>query len=220
VRGSFSPRQRAAPGQLRRAGLAALIALSVGLVAIVVGQGFSTVGVLSALEHIVLGVIIVAVAVGLVAFVAVHLAGWREPESEAEFDQLVRHSEELAREGLVVDPEESEFMELDPLHDQDFEDLVREALDELPDLLRNALSHVAVVISDGGRRRGAYGLYEGGQSRRREDTHDRIVIFRDTLRRDFGHDPNLLREQVVRTVRHELAHHVGFDELGVSRLDL
>jgi hypothetical protein len=24
----------------------------------------------------------------------------------------------------------------------------------------------------------------------------------------------------VRTVRHELAHHVGFDELGVSRLDL
>jgi predicted Zn-dependent protease with MMP-like domain len=25
---------------------------------------------------------------------------------------------------------------------------------------------------------------------------------------------------VVRTVRHELAHHVGFDELGVSRLDL
>jgi hypothetical protein len=25
---------------------------------------------------------------------------------------------------------------------------------------------------------------------------------------------------VMRTVRHELAHHVGFDELGVSRLDL
>jgi predicted Zn-dependent protease with MMP-like domain len=46
------------------------------------------------------------------------------------------------------------------------------------------------------------------------------VIFRDTLRRDFGHDADLLREQVVRTVRHELAHHVGFDELGVSRLDL
>ena len=41
-----------------------------------------------------------------------------------------------------------------------------------------------------------------------------------TLRRDFGHDPDELREQVVRTVRHELAHHVGFDELGVSRLDL
>jgi predicted Zn-dependent protease with MMP-like domain len=54
----------------------------------------------------------------------------------------------------------------------------------------------------------------------RGDVHDRIVIFRDTIRRDFGHNPDLLREQVTKTVRHELAHHVGFDELGVSRLDL
>ena len=96
---------------------------------------------------------------------------------------------------------------------------MRDALDDLPDLLRNALAHVAVVISDGGRRRGAYGLYQGGGVAR-DDLHDRIVIFRDTLRRDFGHDPQLLRDQVTRTVRHELAHHVGFDELGVSRLDL
>jgi predicted Zn-dependent protease with MMP-like domain len=156
---------------------------------------------------------------GGVAFVAVRLAGWRDPESEEEFEEVVRHSEQLAREGLAVDPGEAEFMELDPLNDDDFEELVRDALDELPDLLRNALSHVAVVISNGGRRRGAYGLYQGGQSRR-DDTHDRIVIFRDTLRRDYGHDPDLLRGQVTRTVRHELAHHVGFDELGVSRLDL
>ncbi len=42
------------------------------------------------------------------------------------------------------------------------------------------------------------------------------MIFRDTLRRDFGHDADLLRDQVTRTVRHELAHHVGFDELGVA----
>jgi predicted Zn-dependent protease with MMP-like domain len=218
VRGSFSPRQRAS-GQLRRTGLAALIALSVGLVVIVVGQGFSAIGVISALEHVALGVIVVVVVIGIAALVAVRLAGWREPESEAEFETIVRRAEDLAREGLAVDPEEAEFLELDPLDDEDFEELVRDALDDLPDLLRNALEHVAVVISDGGRRRGAYGLYQGGQSRR-EDTHDRIIIFRDTLRRDFGHDPDLLRDQVVRTVRHELAHHVGFDELGVSRLDL
>jgi predicted Zn-dependent protease with MMP-like domain len=156
---------------------------------------------------------------GAAAFVAVRLAGWRDPESESEFEEIVRHSEALARDGLVVDPEESEFMELDPLDDEDFEELVRDALDDLPDLLRNALSHVAVVISDGGRRQRAYGLYQGDGATR-EDAHDRIVIFRDTLRRDFGHDPELLRDQVTRTVRHELAHHVGFDELGVSRLDL
>jgi predicted Zn-dependent protease with MMP-like domain len=208
-----------ASGQLRRVGVAALIALSLGLVTIVVGQGFSTIGVVRALEDIALGVIVAAALIGAAAFVAVRLAGWRDPESESEFEEIVRHSEALAREGLAVDPEESEFLELDPLNDEDFEELVRDALDDLPDLLRNALTHVAVVISDGGRRRGAYGLYQGDGATR-DDTHDRIVIFRDTLRRDFGHDPELLRDQVTRTVRHELAHHVGFDELGVSRLDL
>lgn len=205
--------------QLRRVGFAALIAMSLGLIVIVLGQGFSTIGAVKALEDVAFGVILIALIIGSAAFVAVRLAGWRDPESEVEFDEIVRHSEELAREGLAVDPDELDFLELDPLNDDDFEELVRDALDDLPDLLRNALAHVAVVISDGGRRRGAYGLYQGGQSRR-EDTHDRIIIFRDTLRRDFGHSPDLLRDQVVRTVRHELAHHVGFDELGVSRLDL
>jgi predicted Zn-dependent protease with MMP-like domain len=214
-----APSQFRTPGSLRRVGAAALIAMSVGLVVIVVGQGFSSIGMVRALEDLALGIIAAAVLMGVAAFVAVRMAGWRDPESETEFEEIVRYSEELAREGLAVDPDESEFMELDPLSDRDFEELVRDALDDLPDLLRNALSHVAVVISDGGRRRGAYGLYQGDGATR-DDTHDRIVIFRDTLRRDFGHDPDLLREQVTRTVRHELAHHVGFDELGVSRLDL
>jgi predicted Zn-dependent protease with MMP-like domain len=214
-----SPRSQGGFGQLRRIGLAALVALSLGLVVIVVGQGFSTVGAVRVVEDLVLGIVAIAVLMAGFAFVAVRMAGWQNPESEEEFEKIVRRAEELGREGLAVDPEEAEFMELDPLNDADFEELVRDALDDLPDLLRNALRHVAVVISDGGRRVGAYGLYQGGQTRR-DDAHDRIVIFRDTLRRDFGHDPELLRDQVVRTVRHELAHHVGFDELGVSRLDL
>jgi predicted Zn-dependent protease with MMP-like domain len=208
--------------QLRRVGVAALIAMSVGLVAVVVGQGFSSIGVVRGLEDIALGVVVAAALMGGVAFLAVRMAGWRDPESESEFEEIVRHTEELARAGLAVDPEEREFMELDPLDDHDFEELVRDALDDLPDLLRNALGHVAVVISDGGAKGShppAYGLYQGDGATR-DNVHDRIVVFRDTLRRDFGHDPELLRDQVTRTVRHEMAHHVGFDELGVSRLDL
>jgi predicted Zn-dependent protease with MMP-like domain len=216
VSGSSRP---GASNQFRRVWLAALIAFSVGLVVIVVGQGFSSIGVVRALEDVALGVIVAAVLMGGVAFAAVRMAGWRDPESETEFEEIVRNAETLAREGLAVPPDESEFTELDPLDDHDFEELVRDALDDLPDLLQNALSHVAVVISDGGRRRGAYGLYQGDGAMH-DNTHDRIVIFRDTLRRDFGHDPDLLRDQVTRTLRHELAHHVGFDELGVSRLDL
>ncbi len=180
-------RRRFENGQSRSVGTAALLAASLGLIVLVVGQGFSSIGVVRALEDIGLGVIVAGALMGGVAFVAVRLAGWREPESESD--------------------------------DEDFEELVRDALDDLPDLLRNALAHVAVVISDGGRRAGAYGLYQGDGATR-DNTHDRIVVFRDTLRRDFGHDGDLLRDQVTRTVRHELAHHVGFDELGVSRLDL
>ena len=36
----------------------------------------------------------------------------------------------------------------------------------------------------------------------------------------FGHDPALLRAQVERTVRHELAHHLGWDEPGMRGLGL
>ncbi len=154
-------RSQGAFGHARRVAVAALVAMSLGLMTLVIGQGLSTIALVRAVEEIALGAIVVALLAGAVAFVAVHLAGWRDPESEDDFEELVRHSEELAREGLAVEPEEAEFMELDPLDDGDFEELVRDALDDLPDLLRNALAHVAVVISDGGRARGAYGLYQG-----------------------------------------------------------
>jgi predicted Zn-dependent protease with MMP-like domain len=161
----------------------------------------------------------VVVFVLVVAWLTVTMMGSDGP-SEEEFERVVRRAERLARQGTAAEPDETEFMDLDPYDDADFEELVSDALDDLPDLLRKALEHnVAVVISDGGRRRGAYGLYHGDGATR-DDVPDRIVIYRDTLRRDFGHDADLLREQVVRTVRHELAHHIGFDELGVRDLGL
>jgi predicted Zn-dependent protease with MMP-like domain len=201
------------------AAAAGAVALCVGLTTIWLLQGPSSSTFLSELELAATLLVGLAAIAGVVALVTARLGAGRDPASEAEFEEVVRRAERLARDGLAAEPDEPDFMELDPLRDDDFEELVRDALDDLPDLLRNALSHVAVVISDGGRRQRAYGLYQGDGATR-EETHDRIVIFRDTLRRDFGHDPELLRDQVTRTVRHELAHHVGFDELGVSRLDL
>ncbi len=154
-----------------------------------------------------------------IAAITTRLADYQEPADEEEFELLVRRSEELARENLAAEPDEAEFLTLDPRRPEDFEELVREALDDLPDLLRKALDHVAVVISDKGRRHRAYGLYQGDTAAR-DNYPDRIVIFRDTLLRDFGDDPDELRAQVTRTVRHELAHHLGADELGVRELGL
>ena len=204
---------------LKRILFAAAVALSVGITIVAVGEGFSSSFLIRLAEALAVAVVGTVAFGALVVLVASRLADWRDPASEEEFEQVVRRSERLAREGLAADPDEGEFMELDPLDDEDFEELVRDALDDLPDLLRNALEHVAVVISDQGRKHRAYGLYMGDGATR-DNAHDRIVIFRDTLRRDFGHDADMLRDQVTRTVRHELAHHVGFDEMGVRGLGL
>jgi predicted Zn-dependent protease with MMP-like domain len=165
-----------------------------------------------------------AAIIGSVVILAMtHFADWREPESEEEFEAIVQRAERLAAEGRWGDLEDDAYEDDDdeyPLSsDEDFRALVRSALDELPLEFHRALEHVAVVVSDSGRARGAYGLYQG-DTVARDFFHDRIIIFRDTLMRDFGHDPELLKAQVTRTVRHELAHHLGWGEKGVRGLGL
>ena len=206
---------------VRRILFAAAVALCLGLTVVVLFAGWSTDPAIKAIETLAVVGAIAAVVFGGFVLIGLRMADYQEPESEEEFEQVVLRAERLAREGTAAEPDESEFMDLDPYDDEDFEALVADALDELPDLLRPLIENhnVAVVISDGGRRRGAYGLYHGDGATR-DDVPDRIVIYRDTLRRDFGHDPELLRQQVTITVRHELAHHIGFDELGVRGLGL
>jgi hypothetical protein len=57
---------------------------------------------------------------------------------------------------------------------------------------RELLGRTPVVVSSGGREHGAYGCYIGGTVAR-DIYPDRIVIYQDTLERDFGHDPAPLR---------------------------
>jgi predicted Zn-dependent protease with MMP-like domain len=206
---------------VRRVIFAAVVALSAGLTAIVLLRGWSGSGTIRAVETMGVVLFVAAIVFGAAIAVALRLADWQEPESEEDFDRVVERAERLARQGTAAEPEEVDFLALDPYDDGDFEELVRDALDDLPDLLHDLLErgNVGVVISDQGRRHHAYGLYRGDGAAR-DDVPDQVLVFRDTLRRDFGHDPERLREEVVRTVRHELAHHVGFDELGVRDLGL
>jgi predicted Zn-dependent protease with MMP-like domain len=227
------------PPTLRRILISALAALTVGFGAVSLIGGFSDSFPVRLLQGLAVFGAGAAVLGGAVVLVMIRLAGWKDPESEADFDALVERSERLAAEdswGAIEDyeawvgeaPVDSEREHAsgrasghasEPASEDEFQALVRSAIDELPIEFHRALEHVAIVISDGGRRQRAYGLYQG-DTVARDFFHDRIVIFRDTLTRDFGHDPELLKAQVVRTVRHELAHHLGWDEPGVRGLGL
>ncbi len=208
----------------RRVLLSALAALTVGLGTISLLAGFSgspPVRLLQGMAVFGAGAVIVG---GAVVLVMIRLAGWRDPESEMDFEALVQRTERLAAEGSWGEDEDYDEDDddedlFDPYTEADFRALVRAAIDDLPLEFHRALEHVAVVVSESGRRQRAYGLYQG-DTVAQDYFHDRIVIFRDTLLRDFGHDPDLLKAQVTRTVRHELAHHLGWDEKGVRGLGL
>ena len=147
-----------------------------------------------------------AVAIVLAtAWATVALIGKEMPEPE--FRRLVDRSEALAS---LPPPDQPP---------SEFDELVMQALDDLPDEFRELLEHTPVVVSRRGHEHHAYGHYIGGTVAR-DIYPDRIVIYQDTLERDFGHDPELLRAQVERTVRHEIAHHLGWGERGVRGLGL
>lgn len=205
--------------QGRRIVVSTAFCLCVAVLIVTVFRGMSETFLVRAAQTGAIAVAAVGVLGVVMAFITGRMADYTDPADDDEFERLVLRSERLARDNLAAEPGEHEFLELDPRNPADFEELVREALDDLPDLLLRALDHVAVMISDKGRRHGAYGLYQG-DTVARDDVADRIVIFRDTLLRDFGDDPDELRDQVTRTVRHELAHHLGADELGVRELGL
>ena len=151
-------------------------------------------------------IVVIGIAVALVAaWLTVLMIGQEMPEPE--FRRLVDRSEALAKLPVPDYPP------------SEFDELVMQALDELPEQFQEVLETVPVVVSQDGYKHGAYGLYMGGTVAR-DHYPDRIVVFQDTLEGSFGHDPDLLRSQVERTVRHEVAHHLGWNEPGVRGLGL
>jgi predicted Zn-dependent protease with MMP-like domain len=142
----------------------------------------------------------------LTAWAFVALSG-EDSMPEHEFERLVRRSEELAREPDLRSAA------------TEFDLLVADAIDSLPRDFQRLLDQTPVVVSRLGYENRAYGHYFG-DTVARDDYPDRIVLYQDTLERDFGHDPALLRAQVEQTLRHELAHHLGWHERGVRELGL
>jgi predicted Zn-dependent protease with MMP-like domain len=154
-----------------------------------------------------MAMIVGALALVLVtAWATVALIG-RDEISEPDLERIVRRSEELAQEPALA------------AQATEFDLLVADAIDQLPNDFQQLLEDTPVVVSHRGAEHGAYGHYYG-DTVARDNYPDRIIVYQDTLERDFGHDRELLRSQVVRTLRHELAHHLGWHERGVRGLGL
>jgi predicted Zn-dependent protease with MMP-like domain len=109
----------------------------------------------------------------------------------------------------------------------DFEQLVDEAIESLPEEVLGWLDNVAIVVggwptpeqlAQSGLRPGAllFGLYVGVPKIQRGFTYgeivpDKIVIFQGPIERVYR-TPAQIREQVRKTVLHEIGHHFGLDE--------
>jgi predicted Zn-dependent protease with MMP-like domain len=105
-----------------------------------------------------------------------------------------------------------------------FADHVRAALDSLPPRLREAMSNVEIVVEDENREDpDLFGLYLGIPLTERGEGYagvlpDKIAIYRLPLEEEFGHDPELLEDEIRITVVHEIAHHFGIDEDRLAEL--
>jgi predicted Zn-dependent protease with MMP-like domain len=107
----------------------------------------------------------------------------------------------------------------------DFDRLVSDALDELPDDIRGLMTNVAVTVEDeppAGQP--LLGLYEGIPWGRRGPYYagalpDKITIYRLPLERIAGGDPERLRAEVRRVVFHEIAHHFGISDARLVEID-
>lgn len=116
----------------------------------------------------------------------------------------------------------------------EFEVLVRDALDDLPEEFARRLDNVEVVIEDepdaqllrslgmNPRQDTLFGLYQGVPLTRRGAAYagvlpDKISIFYRPLLHACR-TPDRIRQQVRRTVIHEIAHFFGLDDRAIRDL--
>jgi predicted Zn-dependent protease with MMP-like domain len=116
------------------------------------------------------------------------------------------------------------------IDDETFEDWVAEAIDAIPEVFRERLGSVAIVIEEWPTHEqleatgapGLYGIYQGiprsTLGAEYAASPSRITIFRGTLEAHFR-TPETLHAKVMDTVRHEIAHHFGISDERLHELE-
>mgnify|MGYP001217404223 CR=1 FL=1 len=116
---------------------------------------------------------------------------------------------------------------------EEFEDMVREAVDEVPDVFRPYLENLRIDVEDMPSRadcdaadvddpRSLLGLYHGTPLTERSVEHmcrfpERIAIYQSNIQR-MGRNRRQIVRQIRKTVLHEIGHHFGLDEDDLSEL--
>ncbi|WP_203998622.1 metallopeptidase family protein [Micromonospora lutea] len=104
-----------------------------------------------------------------------------------------------------------------------FEELVGEALDEVPEELLALMSNVVILVEDDPPPgEDLLGLYEGHALTDRGWDYagvlpDRILIYRNPILRICDSEEDVVDEVAV-TVVHEIAHHFGIDDARLHEL--
>ena len=105
-----------------------------------------------------------------------------------------------------------------------FEDLVAEALDQVPEELASLIDNCVVLVEDDAPDDDPdlLGLYDGTPLTERDSTYagvlpDRITIFRNPTLDMCDAEDDVVREVHI-TVVHEIAHHFGIDDARLHEL--
>jgi len=114
-----------------------------------------------------------------------------------------------------------------------FEEWVAEAVESLPDKFQKRINNLTFFVENYPTREQLrkakmrekegvilLGLYEGYHQSKRLDVGpvfpDRITIFKKPME-SICRTEGELRNQIIKTVRHEIAHHFGSDEKGAQK---
>jgi len=115
---------------------------------------------------------------------------------------------------------------------EEFEKLVAEGIDNIPEKFLQKLKNVEIVIEEDPspfqlkklNLRGGFlfGLYEGIPQTNRESygqvLPDKITIFKNPIEKYYA-NPEAIKKAVENTVWHEIAHHFGMDEKQVKNAE-
>ena len=114
-----------------------------------------------------------------------------------------------------------------PVTRERFEELAAEAIDGLPEWVRETMSNVEVLDrgpAAAAASRDLLGLYHGVPLDARGQWYsgvlpDTITLYRATIVAVAGHDEDRLKREIAHTVAHEVAHHFGIDDDRLRELD-